>query len=70
MCSYVNDWSYSNICFNHIKTIIEKICIYLIHILLFIKNYISEEFKETVLYKILSKISYDVFIIILENYCL
>jgi len=70
MCSYVNDWSYSNIFFNHIKTIIEKICIYLIHILLFIKNYISEEFKETVLYKILSKVSYDVFIIILENYCL
>jgi len=70
MCSYVNDWSYSNICFNHIKTIIEKICIYLIHILLFIKNYISAEFKETVLYKILSKVSYDVFIIILENYCL
>ena len=70
MCSYVNDWSYSNIFFNHIKTIIEKICIYLIHILLFIKNYISAEFKETVLYKILSKVSYDVFIIILENYCL
>jgi hypothetical protein len=70
MCSYVNDWSYSNICFNHIKTIIEKICIYLIHLLLFLKKYISDEFKETVFYKILSKISYDVFIIILENYCL
>ena len=70
MCSYVNDWSYSNICFNHIKTIIERICIYLIHVLIFIKTNISEQFKETVLYKILSKISYDDFIIILENYCL
>ena len=70
MCSYVNDWSYSNICFNHIKTIIERICIYLIHILIFISTNISAQFKETVLYKILSKISYDVFIIILENYCL
>lgn len=70
MCSYVNDWSYSNICFNHIKTIIERICIYLIHVLIFIKKNISLEFKESVLYKILSKISYDVFIIILENYCL
>ena len=70
MCSYVNDWSYSNICFNHIKTIIERICIYLIHVLIFIKKNISTQFKETVLYKILSKISYDVFIIILENYCL
>ena len=70
MCSYVNDWSYSNICFNHIKTIIERICIYLIHVLIFIKTNISAQFKETVLYKILSKISYDIFIIILENYCL
>jgi hypothetical protein len=70
MCSYVNDWSYSNICFNHLKTILEKMCIYLIHLLIIIKKNISSEFKETVLYKILSKISYDVFIIILENYCL
>ena len=50
MCSYVNDWSYSNICFNHIKTIIERICIYLIHVLIFIKINISAQFKETVLY--------------------
>jgi hypothetical protein len=70
MCSYVNDWSYSNMCFNYLKTIIERICIYLIHVLIFIKKNISAQFKETVLYKILSKISYDVFIIILENYCL
>ncbi len=70
MCSYVNDWTYSNICFNYIKSIIERICIYLIHILIYIKTHISDEFKETVIYKILSKISYDTFIIILENYCL
>ena len=70
MCSYVNEWSYSNICFNYTKTIIERICIYLIHILIFVKTHISDEFKETVIYKILSKISYDIFIIILENYCL
>jgi hypothetical protein len=70
MCSYVNDWNYSNISFNYIKTIIERICIYLIHILLFIRTKVTDEFKETVIYKILSKISYDIFIIILENYCL
>ena len=70
MCSYVNDWTYSNICFNHIKTIFERMCIYLIHILIYLKTHISVEFKETIMYKILSKISYDIFIIILENYCL
>ena len=37
---------------------------------IFINNNISDEFKETVLSKILSKISYDVFIILLESYCL
>jgi len=70
MCSYVNDWTYSNICFNYIKILIERICISLVHVLIFIKKNISDEFKDTVLYKILSKISYDIFIIILENYCL
>ena len=70
MCSYVNNWTYYNICFNYIKTIIEKMCIFIIHILLYVKTHISDEFKETVMYKILSKVSYDIFIIILENYCL
>ena len=55
---------------NHIKTIFERMCIYLIHILIYLKTHISVEFKETIMYKILSKISYDIFIIILENYCL
>lgn len=70
MCSYVNDWTYSNIFLNYFKLVIERICIYLIYALLFIQKYISDEFKQTILYKILSKISYDIFIIILENYCL
>lgn len=70
MCSYVNDWTYYNIFFNNIKIIIERICIYIIHILLFIKTRVPDEFKENIIYKILSKVSYDIFIIILENYCL
>jgi hypothetical protein len=70
MCSYVNNWTYYNIGFNNIKIIIEKICIYLIHLLLFIKTRIPDEFKENIIYKIISKISYDIFIIIFENYCL
>jgi len=70
MCSYVNDWSNSHICLHNLKFVIERICIYVLHILLFIQKYISDEFKQTILYKILSKISHDVFIILLENYCL
>ena len=70
MCSYVNDWTYYNICFNNLKIIIERLCIYLIHLLLFIKKKVPDEFKQTIIYKLLSKIVYDIFIILLENYCL
>jgi hypothetical protein len=70
MCSYVNDWNYSNKGFNYLKQVIERIMINFTYILIFINNNISDEFKETVLSKILSKIAYDVFIILLENYCL
>jgi len=70
MCSYVNDWSISNKMFNYIKLIFEKICIYLIHILIYIKTKIPAEFEETVIYKIITKIMKESFIIILENYCL
>jgi hypothetical protein len=69
MCSYVNDWSYSNKCFNYIKIIIEKICIYLIKLLILFKNKIPDEFRETVIYKMISKILNDIFITMLESYC-
>ena len=70
MCSYVNDWNFSNISFNYLKSIIERILIYFTYILIFVNNNLSNEFKETIIFKILTKISYDVFIILLENYCL
>lgn len=70
MCSYVNDWSVSNKMFNYIKIIIEKFCIYFTYFTIYIKINLSEEFKDSIIYKLLSKISQDIFIIILETYCL
>ena len=70
MCSYVNDWNYFNIGFNYIKLLIEKICIYLTYIFIFIKKKISDEQKESFMFKILSKICQDFFVLILETYCL
>ncbi len=70
MCSYVNDWNIINIGLNYVKLFIEKLCIYFTYLLLFIKDKIPEEFQNTVFYKILSKIVQDIFIIILESYCL
>ena len=70
MCSYVNDWNYGLQAFNNLKLVFEKVCIYIIYCIIYIKTRIPEEFKENILYKIIAKISYDVFVIILENYCL
>ena len=70
MCSYVNDWNYSNIGFNNLKVLFEKVCIYIIHLIIYIKSKVSEEFKENIIYKIMAKVSYDVFVIIMESYCL
>jgi len=70
MCSYVDDWNYFNNICNYIKLLIEKICIYVIYIFILFKNNISKEQKESLLFKIISKISQDLIVIILETYCL
>jgi hypothetical protein len=70
MCSYVNDWNIKNRGFNSLKLFVERICVYSIYLLVLIKDYIPCEFKKTIFAKILSKISQDVFIILLEDYCL
>ena len=70
MCSYVNDWSVTNKMFNYVKLAIEKFLIYVTYFAIYIKTIIPSEFEQTVVYKILSKIAQDVFIIMLETYCL
>ena len=70
MCSFVNDWSIINKGFNYFKLFFEKIFIYIIYFLILIKGKIPSDYKNNVLFKLLSKIFEDIFIIILENYCL
>jgi len=70
MCSYVNDWSIRNILFNYLKIVFEKICIYIVYFLVYIKNHMSKEVEESIFYKIFSKVTKEVFVILLENYCL
>jgi len=70
MCSFVNDWSYGLKTFNNFKQLFEKVCIYIIHFIIYIKTNIPDEFKENIIYKLMAKFSYDVFVIIIENYCL
>jgi hypothetical protein len=70
MCSYVNNWSISNRLFYNVKLYIEKIVIYAVCLVVYIKKYIPNEFENTLTYKILSKILNDIFIILLETYCI
>jgi hypothetical protein len=70
MCSYVNDWSITNIAFNYIKLLFEKICIYITYFLIYIKTHISKDIENSIFYKIFSKISKDIFVIMIETYCL
>ena len=70
MCSYVNNWSTIDICFNKIKSLAEKIIIYLVYCIILLKKNIPNEFKDTFLYKVFFKILYDIYVTLLENYCL
>jgi hypothetical protein len=66
LCSYVNEWSIINNGFCYFKHIIERICIYMIYVIMVIPHNISD----TILGKISRKIFQDIFIILLEHYCL
>lgn len=70
MCSYVNDWSIIDRSRMFLKTLIEKIIIYFIYIVISIQKCIPNEIKDYVLYKILSKITYETYIILLQSYCI
>ena len=73
MCSYVNDWSVSNKTFNYFKVFFEKITINFIYLAIYFKKIIipfEYDIENTIVYKIISKITHDIFIILLETYCL
>jgi hypothetical protein len=70
MCSYVNDWSILNKLHHNVKLLFETLFVYSIYAIIYIKKYIPKEIKDNVLYKILTKITFDIFSIILETYCL
>jgi hypothetical protein len=70
MCSYVNDWTLYNLVFYSIKLMIEKILIYLTYFIIYIKDNFPDNYKNNIISKIVIKITQDIFIILLENYCL
>ena len=69
MCSYVDEWTIQDKCKHLLRYIIEKIIVYLIVILLFVKQNISVFFESSIIYKLISRIVYDIVTILLETYC-
>ena len=70
MCSYVKKWSTFDVCFNKFKTLLERFIVNLVYYIILLKKNIPDEFKETFSYKVFSKILYNIYVTILENYCL
>lgn len=70
MCSYVNDWNILNRFHLNIKLIFEKIILYIITFSIYFNKYIGNNYDDSLMYKIISKIIYDLYIILLEKYCL
>ena len=65
MCSYVNDWNYFNKTRFYIRQVLEKLLYYIIFFIQFIKKYMNN-----ILCTLVSKITYDIFIIIINKYCI
>ena len=70
MCSYVNEWSLFNKSRIFLKKVFEKFFVYFICTLVLIQIYIPVNIKDYLIYKILSKITYETYVILLESYCI
>jgi len=70
MCSFVDEWNIFNVFSYYVKYCFEKLFIYIILLIIFIKKKILYTFTDTIIYKIISKILHEIFIIIIKTYCL
>lgn len=70
MCSFVNNWNILNKFNYNIKLLLESLLVNIFYVLIYAKKYIPREFKNNLALKIITKITFDIFSIILETYCL
>lgn len=70
MCSYIDEWSIINKIHIQIKLLFEIIVVYSISISIILNKYIGTYLDESLLYKIIKKLLYNLYIILLETYCI
>lgn len=70
MCSYVNDWSIFHKTRHFLKKVLEQLILYSMYFILILKKCIPISVQESLMYIIVSKIIYEVYLLILQTYCL
>lgn len=70
MCSFVDNWNIIDKSYYNIRFIFERIIINIILFINYIKKNLPPDIKDNIIFKITSKVLFDVFSIILEAYCL
>ncbi len=70
MCSFVGDWNIINKFNYNLKLVLEFIVIYVLYFINYIKKYMPHDIKDNILIKIISKISFDIFSILMDTYFL
>lgn len=71
MCSYVNEWSLFMKGRYFLKKAIEKIILYIVYFLVFIKHkIIPRSIEQTFIYKMFCNICRDIHVLMLNTYCL
>lgn len=70
MCSYVEEWTLKHKIHYQVKVWIEKFMLFFIYFLLFIKKFISKDIESSLLYRFISKIGYELYVLLLDTYSL
>jgi hypothetical protein len=71
MCSYINHWSLYNTVRNRVlKMIIEKLIFYLVYVVFVLKKFIPMELYESIIFKIVSKIIKELYVVLVDSCCL
>jgi hypothetical protein len=70
MCSYVNEWGYISKTRHYFRFLLEKIICFISYFIVLIKKYIDSQLMNTISYKIMTNLVYDILIILIKKYCL
>lgn len=68
MCSYVNNWNITSKIFHNIKLVFEQIVLHFIYIIVYLKKIFPNDINDNIIYKILSRVSFNILSVIIETY--